>query len=229
MYHEVITYMHFNNTHDRLRSPDFFFDHTSRYSIESKACHGLSNDIATTKRLYLHIQYTYIIYALKTSIQAVAAELENIRKKPLTRQADDRVGRFSFDKFQDVRAILLRNQLTPVLLLVGLLVRVPRAILLIFLVLLVLLGTGRRRRALLFLSLLLLSDLPLASWILSKEALLAPAAAAPHAVPPAQQFAVPSVPFAFALLLELLSKTSSSHRHIAAIRDTLGSSIDVAP
>ena len=143
MYHEVITYMHFNNTHDRLRSPDFFFDHTSRYSIESKACHGLSNDIATTKRLYLHIQYTYIIYALKTSIQAVAAELENIRKKPLTRQADDRVGRFSFDKFQDVRAILLRNQLTPVLLLVGLLVRVPRAILLIFLVLLVLLGTGR--------------------------------------------------------------------------------------
>lgn len=157
MYHEVITYMHFNNTHDRLRSPDFFFDHTSRYSIESKACHGLSNDIATTKRLYLHIQYTYIIYALKTSIQAVAAELENIRKKPLTRQADDRVGRFSFDKFQDVRAILLRNQLTPVLLLVGLLVRVPRAILLIFLVLLVLLGTGRRRRALLFLSLLLLS------------------------------------------------------------------------
>lgn len=229
MYHEVITYMHVNNTHDRLRSPYFFFDHTARYSIESKACHGLSNDIETTKRLYLHIQYTYIIYALKTSIQAVAAELENIRKKLLTRQADDLVGRFSFDKFQDVRAILLRNQLTPVLLLVGLLVSPQSHPSYLSCPSCASWDWAKASRASFSFSSSSQSDLPLASWILSKEALLAPAAAAPHAVPPAQHVAVPSVPFAFALLLELLSKTSSCHRHIAAIRDTLGSSIDVAP
>ena len=72
--------------------------------------------------------------------KAVASELQQKKQIALS-ELEDLVGRVSRDKPQDIRAILLRSQLCLALLLLpGLLAGVPRAILLMLL--LVLLRTG---------------------------------------------------------------------------------------
>ena len=72
--------------------------------------------------------------------KAVASELQQKKQIALS-ELEDLVGRVSRDKPQDIRAILPRSQLClALLLLFGLLAGVPRAILLM--ILLVLLRTG---------------------------------------------------------------------------------------